>query len=63
MAKSVGKFLIFQLTVKMCIRDSINTGETMISLQDSILVTFLNLAGFDILFFVPTGYQLSLIHI
>lgn len=28
----------------------INTGETMISLQDSILVTFLNLAGFDILF-------------
>ena len=25
--------------------------------QDSILVTFLNLAGFDILFFVPTGYQ------
>ena len=35
----------------------INTGETMISLQDSILVTFLNLAGFDILFFVPTGYQ------
>ena len=28
----------------------------MISLQDSILVTFLNLAGFDILFFVPTGY-------
>ena len=30
----------------------INTGETMISLQDSILVTFLNLAGFDILFFV-----------
>ncbi|MFR7395193.1 MAG: YceG family protein [Blautia wexlerae] len=29
----------------------------MISLQDSILVTFLNLAGFDILFFVPTGYQ------
>ena len=35
----------------------INTGETMISLQDSILVTFLNLAGFDILFFVPTGYR------
>ena len=29
----------------------------MISLQDSILVTFLNLAGFDILFFDPTGYQ------
>jgi len=35
----------------------INTGETVISLEDSILVAFLNLIGFDILFFVPTGYQ------
>ena len=35
----------------------INTGETMISLEDSILIAFLNLIGFDILFFVPTGYQ------
>lgn len=35
----------------------INTSETMISLEDSILVAFLNLIGFDILFFVPTGYQ------
>lgn len=35
----------------------INTTETMISLEDSILVAFLNLIGFDILFFVPTGYQ------
>ena len=35
----------------------INTGETVISLQDSILAAFLNLIGFDILFFVPTGYQ------
>ena len=34
----------------------INTGETMISLQDSILVTFLNLAGFDILFFVENYF-------
>lgn len=34
-----------------------NTGEKMISLEDSILVSFLNLAGFDVLFFVPTGYQ------
>ena len=33
------------------------TQETMISLQDSILLAFLNLIGFDILFFVPTGYQ------
>ena len=35
----------------------INTTETVISLEDSILVAFLNLIGFDIVFFVPTGYQ------
>lgn len=35
----------------------INTTETSISLEDSILMAFLNLLGFDIVFFVPTGYQ------
>ena len=35
----------------------INTTENSISLEDSILMAFLNLLGFDILFFVPTGYQ------
>lgn len=35
----------------------INTTEKILSLEDSILVAFLNLVGFDILFFVPTGYQ------
>lgn len=35
----------------------INTGEKIISLEDSILVAFLNMAGFDVVFFVPTGYQ------
>ena len=35
----------------------INTGENVISLEDSILTAFLNLIGFDIVFFVPTGYQ------
>ncbi len=35
----------------------INTGEEQISLEDTILVSFLNLVGFDIVFFVPTGYQ------
>lgn len=35
----------------------IHTGEQMISLEDSILTAFLNLIGFDIVFFVPTGYQ------
>lgn len=33
------------------------TGETTLSLEDSILSAFLHLIGFDILFFVPTGYQ------
>lgn len=35
----------------------INTTEKTLSLEESILVAFLNLVGFDILFFVPTGYQ------
>ena len=35
----------------------INSGERMISLEDSIIVAFLNLVGFDVVFFVPTGYQ------
>lgn len=35
----------------------INATETMISLEDSIITAFLSLVGFDIIFFVPTGYQ------
>lgn len=35
----------------------INTTEKFLSLEDSIMVAFLNLVGFDILFFVPTGYN------
>lgn len=35
----------------------INTTEKILSLEDSILVAYLNLVGLDILFFVPTGYQ------
>ena len=35
----------------------INTTESIISLEDSILTAFLNLVGFDVVFFVPTGYQ------
>ncbi len=35
----------------------INTTESTISLEDSILMAFLSLVGFDIVFFVPTGYQ------
>ncbi len=35
----------------------INTTEELMGLEDSILVSFLNLAGVDVLFFIPTGYQ------
>jgi hypothetical protein len=35
----------------------INTGEKVISLEDSILTALLCLIGFDVVFFVPTGYQ------
>lgn len=35
----------------------INTTEKVITLEDSILAAYLNLIGFDVLFFVPTGYQ------
>lgn len=35
----------------------INTTEEIISLEDTILTAFLNRIGFDVLFFVPTGYQ------
>lgn len=33
------------------------TTDKVLSLEDSIIVALLNLVGFDILFFVPTGYQ------
>ena len=32
-------------------------GETVMSLEDTIYATFLNHVGFDVLLFVPTGYQ------
>lgn len=35
----------------------IHTTETVISLEDSILAAFLDLVGFDVVFFVPTGYE------
>lgn len=36
---------------------AIAAAEEVLSLEDSILFAYLNLIGFDILFFVPTGYQ------
>ena len=35
----------------------VNTGETVLSQEDAIYAAFLNLVGFEIIFFVPTGYQ------
>lgn len=35
----------------------INTTEKAVSLEDAILTAFLNLIGFDVVFFVPTGYR------
>lgn len=35
----------------------LNTGETTGSIQDAIQLAFLNLIGFDVLFFIPSGYQ------
>ena len=35
----------------------INTGEIPITQEDAIIAAFLNLVGFDVVFFVPTGYQ------
>lgn len=35
----------------------INTTENVMSLEDAIMLAFLNLVGFDIVIFVPTGYQ------
>ena len=33
------------------------TGENVLSLEDTILTAFLSLVGFDIVCYVPTGYQ------
>lgn len=35
----------------------VNTTEEVLSLEESILLAYLNLVGFDIIFFIPTGYQ------
>ena len=35
----------------------IMTGETALSLEDTIYAAFLSQVGFDVIFFVPTGYR------
>lgn len=58
MGKDIARLLQkFDFTKKNPKLIYINTSETLISLEDSILAAFLNLAGFDVVFFVPTGYR------
>ena len=35
----------------------VNPGETVVSPEDAMVFAFLNLVGFDLLLFVPTGYR------
>ena len=35
----------------------LHTGEKKVTLEDAILLAYLNVLGFDIVLFVPTGYQ------
>ena len=51
------KILSFDFTKKNPKLIYIITGETVLSLEDTIFATYLSQIGFDVLFFVPTGYQ------
>ena len=35
----------------------INTSQTIMTVEESIVMAYLNAIGFDIIFFVPTGYR------
>ena len=35
----------------------VHAGETAVSVEDAIITAFLSMVGFDVVFFVPTGYQ------
>lgn len=37
----------------------LNTSDSVISLEDTIYIAFLNLLGFDVALFVPTGYNME----
>ena len=47
----------FDFTKKNPKRIYLITGETQLSLRDTIEAALLHLIGFDILFFIPTGYR------
>ena len=50
----IQKFDFTKIVPKLLV---VHTNENVCSLEDSILVAYLNLLGFDIAVFVPTGYQ------
>lgn len=54
MIRMIQKFDFTKKNPKVVI---INTTERIMSLEDSIVIAFLNLVGFDIIMFIPTGYQ------
>lgn len=63
-ALSLPKFVIrliqkFDFTKKNPKLIYINTTESLITLEDTIFVTLLNLIGFDVVFYVPTGYNME----
>ena len=37
----------------------INPSEELITLEDTVYTVFLNLLGFDVLYFIPTGYNME----
>lgn len=50
----IQKFDFTKITPKVII---VHTGDNVCSIEDSILTAYLNLCGFDIVIFTPTGYQ------
>ena len=53
----VRRFQKFDFTKKNPKMIFINPSEEILSLEDSIMAAYLSLAGFDVVFFVPTGYR------
>lgn len=55
--KLIRKIQNFDFTKKNPKLIYINTGENIISFEEAVVIAFLSLIGFDVVFFIPTGYQ------
>ena len=55
--KLIRKIQNFDFTKKNPKLIYINTGESIISFEEAVVIAFLSLIGFDVVFFIPTGYQ------